>query len=74
MNGEIVREKIKDGFFTAASRIADLAPDDRKAVEAAYLAVLTRRPTPRSRPTSSAGWRGPRATNGRSGSPTSTGP
>ena len=46
MNGEIVREKIKDDFFTAATRIAELAPDDRKAVETAYLAVLTRRPTP----------------------------
>jgi hypothetical protein len=45
MNGEIVRDKIKDGFFTAASRVADLAPDDRRAVETAFLAVLTRRPT-----------------------------
>jgi hypothetical protein len=45
MNGEIVREKIKDDFFTAAGRVADLAPDDRKAVEAAFLAVLSRRPT-----------------------------
>jgi hypothetical protein len=46
MNGEIVRDKIKDGFFTAASRIADLAPDDKAAVETAFLCVLTRRPTP----------------------------
>jgi hypothetical protein len=45
MNGEIVRDKIKDGFFTAASRIADLAPDDKSAVESAFLCVLTRRPT-----------------------------
>jgi hypothetical protein len=45
MNGEIVREKIKDGFFTSAGRVAELAPDDRKAVEAAFLTVLTRRPT-----------------------------
>jgi hypothetical protein len=45
MNGDIVREKTKDDFFTAASQIADLAPDDAKAVEAAFLAVLTRRPT-----------------------------
>ena len=44
MNGEVVREQIKDDFFTAASQIAGLAPDDTKAVEAAYLAVLTRRP------------------------------
>jgi hypothetical protein len=45
MNGEIVRERIKDGLWSAATRIAQLAPDDRKAIEAAYLAVLTRRPT-----------------------------
>ncbi len=32
--------------FTASSSIAELAPDDRKAVETAYLVVLTRRPTP----------------------------
>ena len=46
MNGDIVRDKIKDGMFTAASQIADLAGDDRMAVETAFLAVLTRRPTP----------------------------
>lgn len=46
MNGDIVRERIKDGFFNAAGQIADLAPDDRMAVETAFLAVLTRRPTP----------------------------
>jgi len=46
MNGEIVREKIKDGFWSATTRIAELAHDDSKAVETAYLAVLTRRPTP----------------------------
>jgi hypothetical protein len=45
MNGEVVRERIKDDFFTAASQIAGLAPNDAKAVEAAFLAVLTRRPT-----------------------------
>jgi hypothetical protein len=45
MNGEIVRAKIKNDFFTAATRIADLAPDDHKAIETAFLAVLTRRPT-----------------------------
>jgi hypothetical protein len=44
-NGEVVRERTKDDFFTAASQIAELAPDDAKAVEAAFLAVLTRRPT-----------------------------
>ena len=46
MNGNIVRDKIKNDLFTAPSRIADLAPDDRKAVETAFLTVLTRRPTP----------------------------
>jgi hypothetical protein len=45
MNGDIVRQKIKNDLFTASSRIADLAPDDRKAVETAFLAVLTRRPS-----------------------------
>jgi hypothetical protein len=46
MNGEIVREQLKDGLLSAASNIAGLAPDDGKAVETAYLVVLTRRPTP----------------------------
>ena len=44
MNGEVVREQIKDGLFSASSQIAGLASDDTKAVEAAYLSVLTRRP------------------------------
>ena len=46
MNGDLIRERVDDGLFTASARIAQLAPDDRKAVEVAYLAVLTRRPTP----------------------------
>jgi hypothetical protein len=46
MNGELVQKRTADGLFTAAPQIAQLAPDDRKAVEVAYLAVLTRRPTP----------------------------
>jgi hypothetical protein len=46
MNGELVKERTKDDFFTASSRIASLAPTDEKAVEVAYLTVLTRRPTP----------------------------
>jgi hypothetical protein len=33
--------------MNAATRIAMLAPTDRSAVETAYLAVLTRRPTKR---------------------------
>jgi hypothetical protein len=44
MNGKLVGEKTKDDLFNASRRIADLAPDDERAVEIAYLAVLTRRP------------------------------
>jgi hypothetical protein len=44
MNGNLVRGKTKDDLFNASRRIADLAPDDNKAVEIAYLTVLTRRP------------------------------
>jgi hypothetical protein len=46
MNGEIVRGKVKADFFNACSRIAELAPGDGEAVEIAFLAVFTRRPTP----------------------------
>ena len=46
MNGDIVRERIKDGLFSATTRIAEMAPDDRAAVEIAYLSVFTRRPDP----------------------------
>lgn len=46
MNGDLVHEKTKDDLANAASRISMLAPTDRSAVETAYLAVLTRRPTP----------------------------
>lgn len=45
MNGVIVHDRIKEDLFNASSRIADLSPSDAKAVETAYLAVLTRRPT-----------------------------
>jgi hypothetical protein len=45
MNGELVKEKTKEGLFTAATRIGQLAPDDRSAVRIAYLTVLTREPT-----------------------------
>jgi hypothetical protein len=45
MNGELVRDRTKhDNPFYAANRIAMLAPDDAKAIETAYLSVLTRRP------------------------------
>ncbi len=46
MNGDLVQKKTRDDLGNAASRFALLAPDDRSAIEAAYLATLTRRPTP----------------------------
>lgn len=47
MNGELVRERTKEDLLrNAATRIGAVAPDDDVAVETAYLAVLTRRPTP----------------------------
>ena len=46
MNGDLVQEQIRGDFAHLAGQIATLAPDDRAAVEAAYLAILTRRPTP----------------------------
>ena len=46
MHGVLVHEKTKENPFNASTRIARLAPDDPHAVETAYLAVLTRRPTP----------------------------
>lgn len=45
MNGELLRERIKDSPFNASTRLGSLSPDDATAVEAAYLTVLTRRPT-----------------------------
>jgi hypothetical protein len=46
MNDNLVDDRIKDGPFNASTRIGMMAPDDAHAVEVAYLAVLTRRPTP----------------------------
>jgi len=46
LNGELVRERIKDDPFNASTRIAMMAPNDAKAVEVVYLCVLSRRPTP----------------------------
>jgi hypothetical protein len=47
MNGRLVRDKLRDPLiFNAATRIGMLADGPKGAVEAAYLAVLTRRPTP----------------------------
>jgi hypothetical protein len=46
MNGKLVDERLGDNlFFNAATQIASVAPDDESAVEIAYLATLTRRPT-----------------------------
>ncbi len=49
MNGELVRKRTEANPFNASGRIAVLAPTDAKAVETAYLAVLTRRPTDEER-------------------------
>lgn len=47
MNGNLVHDQIKESpfLYTAASRISQLAPDDQSAVEAAFLTILTRRPS-----------------------------
>jgi hypothetical protein len=46
MNGDLVKDKTKDSLISnAATRIAVLAPEAAAAVEMAYLAVLSRRPT-----------------------------
>jgi uncharacterized protein DUF1549/uncharacterized protein DUF1553 len=47
MNGKLVQERTKADITNASARIAWMAPDDARAVEAAYLTVLTRRPTPK---------------------------
>src|SRR5262249_18986170 len=46
MNGKLVHERGKEGRFPADTRIAWQAPSDAAAVRIAYLAVLTREPTP----------------------------
>ena len=46
MNGNLVKEKTRENLvMNASTRIAALAPDNKTAVETAYLSVLTRRPT-----------------------------
>jgi hypothetical protein len=45
MNGDLVSEYTKQQLFNAATRIGWQAPDDRAAVEVAFLTVLTRRPS-----------------------------
>jgi hypothetical protein len=49
MNGDLVDGKAKEELLNASTQIAMYAPDDEAAVETAYLAVLTRRPTPKER-------------------------
>jgi uncharacterized protein DUF1549/uncharacterized protein DUF1553 len=46
MNGSLVHDKLVESPFNASTRIAWMAPDNPRAVETAYLAALTRRPTP----------------------------
>jgi len=47
MNGRLIRDKLRDPLvFNAAARIATVTSETSAAIEAAYLAVLTRRPTP----------------------------
>ncbi|MCA9706246.1 MAG: DUF1549 domain-containing protein [Myxococcales bacterium] len=47
LNGELVQQRTRDDLVAnAATRIAVLASGDAQAVEVAYLAVLTRLPTP----------------------------
>jgi hypothetical protein len=45
LNGKLIEEKTKDAPLNAASQIGAFAPNDRAAVEVAYLTILTRRPT-----------------------------
>jgi hypothetical protein len=46
LNGELVKERTEDNIVSNAStQIAALAPDDKLAVEAAFLGCFTRRPT-----------------------------
>jgi hypothetical protein len=45
LNGNMVKEKTDDRPFNASNLIAGMSPNDRAAVETAYLSVLTRRPT-----------------------------
>jgi len=47
MNGQLVHERTKDDLvFNAATRIGAVTKHHGAAVEAAYLAILTRRPSP----------------------------
>jgi hypothetical protein len=45
MNNPLVNERAKEDLLNASAQIAMFAPSDAAAVETAYLAILTRRPT-----------------------------
>jgi hypothetical protein len=45
MNGDLVDGKARNELLNASTQIALFAPDDRAAIETAYLCVFTRRPT-----------------------------
>ncbi|MFM9068210.1 MAG: DUF1553 domain-containing protein [Planctomycetota bacterium] len=46
MNGELVKERTKDNIvLNAATRVAALASSDEKAIEIAYLSILSRTPS-----------------------------
>jgi hypothetical protein len=45
MNGRVVRERTEANLFSAAGRIAKLAPDAATSVRAAFAVVLTRAPS-----------------------------
>ncbi len=46
MNGALLHDKIKNSPFNASTQVGWMSADDAHAVEAAYLSILTRRPTP----------------------------
>ena len=45
LNGELVKERSKDGPLNAATRIAQQVADDEKAIECVFLVAFSRRPT-----------------------------
>ena len=45
MNGELIQERIAAGM-NAPGRVASFSPDDKTAIEAAFLTTLTRKPAP----------------------------
>lgn len=50
MNGEFVSERTQPNpFMNSSTRLANYAPENKKAVEAAFLATLTRLPEPTER-------------------------